>query len=217
MRLRTVLFDLDGTLIDHFSAIHRCHVYAMRRLGLPEPTLAQVRAAVGGGLDEAIARLAGRENVAAALPHFIAHWDATNLDDVALLPGAKELLVQLQAAGVRCAVLTNKRGPAARAVCTHLGLDPLLAGVFGANDVAWLKPDPRFTAHVLAAIGGEATTTALVGDSPYDLATARNAGLAFYGVTTGTHTADELRAAGATEIFPDLAAVGRSLAGADQG
>ena len=36
MRFRTVLFDLDGTLIDHFSAIHRCHAYAMRRLGLPE-------------------------------------------------------------------------------------------------------------------------------------------------------------------------------------
>ncbi len=60
MRFRTVLFDLDGTLIDHFAAIHRCHVYAMRKLGLREPTLAEVRAAVGGGLDEAIARLAGR-------------------------------------------------------------------------------------------------------------------------------------------------------------
>ena len=50
MRFRTVLFDLDGTLIDHFAAIHRCHAYAMTRLGLPAPSLAEVRAAVGGGL-----------------------------------------------------------------------------------------------------------------------------------------------------------------------
>lgn len=213
MRFRTVLFDLDGTLIDHFSAIHRCHAYAMRRLGRPEPTLAEVRAAVGGGLDEAIARLAGRENVAAALPHFIEHWNATHLDDVTLMPGAHGLLSQLHAAGARCAVLTNKRGPASRQVCTHLGLDPLLAGVFGAHDTPWIKPDVRFTRHVLAALGGAAATTALVGDSPYDVATARNAGLAFYGVTTGTHTAAELRAAGATAVFSDLAAVGRSLAG----
>ena len=74
---------------------------------------------------------------------------------VTLLPGARELLVELNGAGVRCAVLTNKRGYAAREVCTHLGLDPLLAGVFGANDVPWIKPDPRFTQHGLAAIGGE--------------------------------------------------------------
>ncbi len=211
MRFRTVLFDLDGTLIDHFSAIHRCHVYAMRKLGLREPTLAEVRAAVGGGLDEAIARLAGKEHVAAALPLFVEHWNATNLDDVILLPGATELLTGLAAAGVRCGVLTNKRGYAAREVCTHLGLDPLLAGVFGANDMPWIKPDARFAAQALAKIGGEAATTALVGDSPYDLAAAQNAGLAFLGVTTGTHTAAELRAAGATEIFPDLTATGVAL------
>lgn len=211
MRFRTVLFDLDGTLIDHFSAIHRCHAYAMRQLGLREPTLAEVRAAVGGGLDEAIARLAGPAHVAAALPLFVEHWNATNLDDVVLLPGAAELLAELAAAGVRSGVLTNKRGYAAREVCTHLGLDPWLAGVFGANDTPWIKPDARFAAHVLAKIGGAAATTALVGDSPYDLAAAQNAGLAFVGVTTGTHTAAELRAAGATAVFADLAAAGRAL------
>jgi phosphoglycolate phosphatase len=211
MRFRTVLFDLDGTLIDHFAAIHRCHAYAMRKLGRREPTLAEVRAAVGGGLDEAIAKLAGRENVAAALPLFLEHWDATNLDDVVLLPGAKELLTELKAAGACSAVLTNKRGPAARQACTHLGLDPLLAGVFGAGDVPWIKPDTRFTQHTLTAIGSEAATTAMVGDSPFDLATAQNAGLAFLGVTTGTHTAEELRAAGGVEIFPDLAGLGRAL------
>jgi len=211
MRFRTVLFDLDGTLIDHFGAIHRCHAYAMRKLGLPKPTLAMVRAAVGGGLDEAIARLAGREHVAAALPLFIEHWNATNLADVTLLPSARELLAELRNGGVRCAVLTNKRGYAAREVCTHLGLDPLLAGVFGARDVAWIKPDPRFTAHALAAIAGEAGTTALVGDSPYDLAAAQNAGLSFIGVTTGTHSEPELRAAGATEIYAGLTAAGAAL------
>lgn len=211
MRFRTVLFDLDGTLIDHFAAIHRCHAYAMRKLGLPEPTIAQVRHAVGGGLEEAIARLAGQERVAAILPLFTEHWNATNLDDVTLLPGARELLVELNGGGVRCGVLTNKRGYAAREVCTHLGLDPLLAGVFGANDTLWIKPDPRFMQHALTAVGGEAATTALVGDSPFDLAAAQNAGLVFIGVTTGTHSAEELRAAGATEIFADLVTAGAAL------
>lgn len=211
MRFRTVLFDLDGTLIDHFSAIHRCHAYAMRKLGRREPTLAEVRAAVGGGLDEAIARLAGRENVAVALPLFLEHWNATHLDDVALLPGARELLTELKQAGARCGVLTNKRGYAAREVCTHLGLDPLLAGVFGAGDVPWIKPDPRFMQHALTALCGDAATTVLVGDSPYDIAAAQNAGIPFIGVTTGTHSAEELRAAGATEVFADLESAGTAL------
>lgn len=211
MRFRTVLFDLDGTLIDHFSAIHRCHAYAMRKLGLREPTLAEVRAAVGGGLDEAIARLAGPDKVAAMLPLFVEHWNATNLEDVELLAGARELLADLNAAGARCGVLTNKRGYAAREVCTHLGLDPLLGGVFGANDVPWIKPDVRFTQHALAKLGGDAASTALVGDSPYDLQTAQNAGLACYLVTTGTHSAEELRAAGGNNIFANLAETAAAL------
>jgi phosphoglycolate phosphatase len=204
MRFRTILFDLDGTLIDHFSAIHRCHAYAMRQLGLREPTLAEVRGAVGGGLEEAIAKLAGPDRVAALLPHFKSHWDATNLDDVELLPGALDLLQKLTSRGAQCAAFTNKRGPAAREVCDHLGLTPLLAGVFGAGDTPWLKPEPAFTDHVLAKLGAAAPSTCLVGDSPFDLAAAKNRDIEFFGVTTGTHTAGELRAAGAMRIFASL-------------
>ncbi len=211
MRPTCVLFDLDGTLIDHFQAIHRCHAYAMRKLGLPEPTLAQVRAAVGGGLEEAIAKLAGAGHVAALRPLFLEHWQATNLDDAALLPGARELLGALRAAGVPRAVLTNKRGPAAREVCTHLGLTPLLDGIFGAEDTRWIKPHPEFTRHALAQLKVGAAGTTLVGDSPFDVATAANAQLAFIGVTTGTHTAAELTAAGARVVVGGLAAVTREL------
>ena len=211
MRFTTVLFDLDGTLIDHFKAIHRCHVYAMKQLGLPEPTMAQVRTAVGGGLDEAIARLAGKENVARILPHYVPHWDATNLDDVTLLPGAAELLQSLVQAGVTCAVFTNKRGYSAREVCVHLGVAPLLKGIYGIGDTPWLKPDPEFTRHALTQLGAQAADTLLVGDSPFDVQTARNGSLGFIGVTTGTHSAEEMEAAGADQVFADLFAVAREL------
>ena len=211
LRPTCVLFDLDGTLIDHFMAIYRCHVYATRRLGLPEPTMAQVRAAVGGGLEEAIAKLAGPENVAALRPHFLEHWRATNLDDAELLPGAGEILQALHTAGVPRAVLTNKRGYAAREVCAHLGLTPLLDGIFGAEDTPWIKPHPRFTQHALTTLQADAKGTALVGDSPFDLATALNSQLHFIGVTTGTHTAAELKAGGASVVVDNLTAVAREL------
>jgi len=211
MRPTCVLFDLDGTLIDHFGAIHRCHAYAMGKLGLPVPSMAEVRAAVGGGLEEAIVKLAGAKHVAALKPLFLEHWAATNLDDVVALPGAHEILTSLGAAGVACAVLTNKRGYAARQVCDHLRLTPLLRGVFGAEDTPWIKPQPEFTQHALAQLHARADSTALVGDSPFDVATARASGMAFLGVTTGTHDAHELKTAGGALVFPDLAGVAREL------
>jgi phosphoglycolate phosphatase len=211
-RFRTVLLDLDGTLVDHFAAIHRCHAHAMGLLGLPVPTPAQVRAAVGGGLENAIRRLAGPEHLAAILPLFREHMEATMLDDVTALPGAAALLAAIHDTGAKTAVLTNKHGPAARRICAHLGLAPLLDAIVGAGDTPWLKPDLRLTAHTLAQVGGEAATALLIGDSPYDVQTARNAALPCWGVTTGTHSDAELRAAGAKKIFPGLEPITAALA-----
>ena len=207
----TILFDLDGTLIDHFAAIHRSHSHTLRQLGLPAPTLAQVRAAVGGGIEHAIAQLIGPARVPEALPIYRAYWDATMLDDVVLLPGALELLQSLHSRGTKLAVFTNKAGPSSRLICAHLGLAPFLHGNFGANDTAWLKPQPEFARHVFAQLAATPATTLLVGDSTFDIAGAHNAGLPCWAVTTGTHTADELRAAGADAVFDGLPAIGAAL------
>jgi phosphoglycolate phosphatase len=208
----TILFDLDGTLIDHFTAIFRSHSHTMRQLGLSAPTFAQVRAAVGGGLENAIAQLAGRDRVAAALPIYRAYWDATMLDDVVLLTGALEILRSLRARGLKTAVFTNKLGTSSRLICAHLGLTPLLDANFGAADTPWLKPQPEFAAHALAQLSATPATTLLVGDSPFDIAAAHNAGFPCWCVTTGTHTAAELSAAHADAIFADLPTLGLALA-----
>jgi phosphoglycolate phosphatase len=176
----------------------------MQKLGLPPPTPAQVRAAIGGGLPEAITRLVGAARLAEALTIYRPYWDATMLDDVALLPGARELLVAVQQMGGRAAIFTSKHRPSSRRICQHLGISELLVGNFGATDTPWLKPTRAFTLHALETIGATAAQTALVGDSPYDLAAAHNSGCTFYGVTTGTHTAAELLAAGAVNVLPDL-------------
>ena len=210
-RFSTVLFDLDGTLIDHFTAIHRSHRHTLVQLGLPAPTLAQVRAAVGGGLEQAIATLAGPARVAEALPLYRAYWDATMLDDVLLLPGARELLHTLRARGTRLAVFTNKLGSSSRLICAHLGLAPFLDGNFGAKDTPWLKPQPEFAAHVLTQLAATPATTLLVGDSPFDIAAAHHAGFPCWCVTTGTHTAAELHAARADAVFDGLPALGAAL------
>jgi phosphoglycolate phosphatase len=211
MRFRTVLLDLDGTLIDHLPAIHRCYALTLPRLGLPAPTYEQVKGAIGGGLPHAMRRFVVEERLEEALAIYRGFWAEHLLDGVSVMPGGEALLDRLVAEGVTAAVFTNKHGPSARVVCDHLGLTGRLTGVYGATDTPWLKPEPAFTRHVLTALGAEAATTCLVGDSPWDVQTAKDGGLGFMGVTTGTHNAGELTAAGATEIGDDLWAVVRWL------
>jgi len=210
LRYRTFLFDLDGTLLDHLPAIHRCYCHTLPQLGYPAPTMEQVRHAIGGGLEKAMSRFVTPEELPRALAIYRPYWDRTMLDGVELMPGAGELLRALDARGCTCAVLTNKHGPSSRKVCEHLGLTPCLSGIYGAHDTPWLKPEPAFCSHVLGLLRANPATTCLVGDSPFDAATGRNGGFDSFLVTTGTHSAEELRTAGATRIYPDLPALARA-------
>lgn len=200
MRYRTVFFDLDGTLIDHLPAIHRSYAHTLPQLGLAEPTYEQVKRAIGGGLPHAMRKFVPAERLDEALKIYRAFWDRTMLEGAEVMPGGRELLEWLKGQGVTLGVFTNKHGPSARRLCTHLGLDPWLKVVVGAEDTAWLKPDARFAAYALEQAGAEAATTCLVGDSPFDVQAALNADWGFVGVTTGTHTREELAAAGATDV-----------------
>src|SRR5258706_9617897 len=175
-RYSTLLIDLDGTLVDAFTTIHRSYQHVLPQLGLPAPTLDQVRRAVGGGLENAMRHFVPEPLLAEAVRRHIEHTASILLEDVKLMPGTLELLRSQQALEVALAVFTNKRGDHARAVCAHLGITPFLRGVFGAKDTPWLKPQPEFAAHVLAELKARPETTLLVGDSPFDVKAAHNGG-----------------------------------------
>lgn len=210
-RFATLLLDLDGTLVDAFTTIHRSYVHTLPQLGFPAPTMEHVRRAVGGGLENAMRHFVPEALVAEAVRRHVAYTDSILLEDVTLMPGALELLRAQQAAGATLAVFTNKRGDHARAICAHLGVTPFLRGVFGARDTPWLKPQPEFAAHVLEQLGARAESTMLVGDSPFDVQAAHHGGFPCWCVTTGTHDAAQLAAAKADAVFPDLIALGAAL------
>lgn len=215
-RFKTLLLDLDGTLVDAFTTIHRSYAHVLPQFGRPAPTPEAVRRAVGGGLENAMRNFLPEELIAEAVKRHLAHTDTILLEDVKLNPGALELLQAQHAAGVTLAAFTNKRGDHSRRICQHLGLMPYLRGVFGAKDTPWLKPHPEFAAHVLSELDGSPATTLLIGDSPFDVKAAHNGGFGCWAVTTGTHNAEELRAAKADAVFADLFAVQAALAREDQ-
>ncbi len=212
-RFATILIDLDGTLVDAFTTIHRAYVHTLPQFGRPAPTMEQVRRAVGGGLANAMGHFLPPELIAEAIKVHVAYTHQILLEDVKLMPGGLELLRALHARGVKLGVLTNKQAEASRRICEHLGVTPLLGGIFGAGDTPWLKPQPEFTAHALQTLGATADSALLIGDSPFDVQTAHNAGFPCWAVTTGTHDEAQLRAAGADDIFPSLAALGAKLLG----
>jgi phosphoglycolate phosphatase len=211
-RYDTLLLDLDGTIVDAFTTIHRAYGHTLPQFGRPAPSMADVRRAVGGGLENAMRHFLPEALIPEAMKRHVAYTNSILLEDVKLFPGAMELVRQQHAAGVKVAVFTNKHGAHARRICEHLGLSPDLTAVFGATDTAWIKPQPEFAAHVLRELGSTAAHTLLIGDSPFDVQSAHNGGFACWCVTTGTHDADQLRAAGAEAVFPDLFAVARQLA-----
>ncbi len=213
-RFQTVLLDLDGTLVDAFTTIHRSYVHVLPQFGRPAPTAAAVRRAVGGGLENAMRHFLPEELIAEAVKKHIAHTETILLEDARALPGALELLKSQHEAGATLAAFTNKRGEHARKVCAHLGMSPYLRGIYGAKDTPWLKPQPEFAAHVLTALNATAATTILIGDSPFDVQAAHNGGFPCWCVTTGTHSAEELREAKADGVFEDLFAVQAALAAA---
>ncbi len=210
-RFATLLLDLDGTIVDAFTTIHRSYVHILPDFGIPAPSIEQVRRAVGGGLENAMRHFLPEGQIAEAVRRHVAHTDAILLEDVTLMPGALELVRAQHAAGVKLAVFTNKRGDHARRICAHLGLAPFLAGNFGARDTPWLKPQPEFAAHVLDQLGATREGTMLIGDSPFDVKAAHNGGFACWCVATGTHTTEQLKAAQAEAVFPDLFALHAAL------
>ncbi len=146
MPFRTVMLDLDGTLVDAFTTIHRAYTHTLPQFGRPAPTIAQVRRAVGGGLANAMSHFLPPELIPAAMQVHLAYSLQILLEDVKLMPGGLELVQALHARGVKLAVFTNKHGESSRKVCAHLGVTPYLSGCIAecAADLA-ADPDSRFS------------------------------------------------------------------------
>lgn len=203
-----VLFDLDGTLIDHFETLFRCYEHVLTHLERPVPSREILRRSVGGSMEVTMQRFVGPEQLPVAAALWRGKLAEIFLDDVHLLPGAEELVRRLHRRGVRTGVFTNKLGEASRGIMRHLGLDRWLHLVLGANDTPYRKPQREFSELALQRLGTPADRTVLVGDSPFDIEAAHVAGLRCACVATGTHTAEELHQAQADAVYPDLTTLG---------
>ena len=213
--MKTILFDLDGTLIDHFTAIHKSINFAQRSMGLEESEYNTVKSAVGGSARTTIKRLLGDDcDEEKAFNLFRQKFEETKFSDVEILPYVGPFLNALNREKYTLGVLTNKIHSDAVAILQHLKLSQYFDAILGVEDgpSESRKPDPQFTMHILEALDTTSEETLMIGDSPYDLQTAESGCLQCALVATGTHTQNQLvEYLDEARIFADMRALASDL------
>src|SRR3954470_12273951 len=101
---RAGIFDLDGTLVDSYAAIHDALAHTMRHFGLPEVTLEETYGLVGHGIERLVEKVLGPARVVEAVPIYRARYGEIMHAKTALLPGADAVTKALQARGIALAV-----------------------------------------------------------------------------------------------------------------
>jgi phosphoglycolate phosphatase len=192
MRL-SVIFDLDGTLIDSAPDIHATANRVLALEGLPDQSFAQVRGFVGRGVPHLVGCLL-RSAGAAADPARQERMTAAFLDlyETAVAqtlpyPGVPEALDRLASAGHAMAICTNKPEAPTRAILRHLRLDHHFPVLVGGDRLALRKPDPAPLRLAMRENGGGEAV--YVGDSEVDAETAAAAAVPFLLFTEGYRTA----------------------------
>lgn len=213
---KTVIFDLDGTILNTIDDLADASNFACRQLGWPEYTVAQYKKLVGRGLINLIRDMApagsGEVELDAALQAFSVYYADHSLDKTAPYPGIPELLAAAKAAGVQLAVYSNKDD----AFCGDI-VEHFFPGVFdvvrGKLPGVPVKPDPAGLGALMERLGAQRETTLYVGDSNVDMETARNGGLTSCGVTWGFRDREELQGAGAVHVADEPAQLQKLILG----
>jgi phosphoglycolate phosphatase len=187
----TVVFDLDGTLVDTAPDLCAALNHALAVLGRPGVPADDVRHMVGHGarklLENGLAATGAvsPELIEAGVAPFLAFY----ADNIAVgsrpYPGVEAALDALAAAGSRVAICTNKPAALSQALVAALGWTDRFAANLGFDSVPAPKPDPGHLWATIAAVGGDAATTMFVGDSITDTTTAKAAGVPVVAVSFG--------------------------------
>jgi phosphoglycolate phosphatase len=213
--IRLIVFDCDGTLVDSQHVIVAAAERAFRAHGLEPPSVAAVHAAIGLSLELAIAAWRPETEVAERTLLADAYrtaWRALRDRDGVrepLFPGALATLMELDRRAHLLGIATGKSRPGLSSVLEHHGITSLFASLQTA-DRHPSKPHPSMLEAAMAETGSTPEETLMVGDTSYDMAMARAAGVGAIGVAWGYHPVDNLLAAGATTIlerFEDLLAL----------
>ncbi len=188
----TIVFDLDGTLVDTAPDLINALNYVLDREGLPAVPLDAARNMIGAGARRLIerglevqGRAANVEEISRMTMDFIDYYAAHIADESRPFEGLELALDDLGAQGYRLAVCTNKLEWLSKLLLDRLGLSARFAAICGADTFGVSKPDPAFLRETVGRAGGRLSAAIMVGDAGTDIAVARGAGVPVIGVGFG--------------------------------
>ena len=216
MAYRTVLFDMDGTLLDTLEDLRESTNHVLRELGHPERSLEEVRRFVGNGAEMLIRRAVpdgtGEEEILRALGMFRSYYAAHCKEKTRVYDGMLALLDALRARGIKTAVVSNKPDEAVKKLSEEY-FGGRMDYAVGAKDGRRCKPYPDMVDAALEALGETREGAVYIGDSEVDVQTGLNAGLPVIAVSWGFRSRETIAEAGATVIADDAAALAKLLLG----
>ncbi len=213
--MRTLVFDLDGTLTDSVPDIAGAINRTLAARHLPALPVAEVALMVGDGLQPLIERAfaaAGGVPDGQAGADYLADYESRVAEATQLYPGAADALDTLLAQGWTLAVCTNKPHHAAHLLLSALHVADRFAAVGGGDSFAAMKPDPRHLLGTIAAAGGTAQRALMVGDHSNDVHAAAGSGVRAIFAGWGYGRPGMEQGAEATaQTFPELVRIVESL------
>lgn len=188
----TIIFDLDGTLIDSAPDLHQAGLRMLAEFGAQPVTSEQTRSFIGNGAPKLVERLMAAGGLAHD-PHrhadcvasFLRHYAAAPAELTSLYPGVTDALDRLQEGGWTLGICTNKPFDPAQTILASFGLLDRMAVVVGGDTLPEKKPDPSPLRHAFLAL--PAGPRLFVGDSEVDAETAQAASTPFALFSGGYH------------------------------
>ena len=188
MILDTIIFDLDGTLLNTLEDLHACFNQAIKQYGYPERSISEIKSFVGNGIKKAIER---------ALPHKVDDKELDNIvnyfrryykDHMFELTkpyeGIIELLKELNQKGYKLGIVSNKHDAAVKDLAYHYFGEHIKVAI-GEDVGINKKPSPDGTLKAIKELNSEITNCIFVGDSDVDIKTAQNIGIPCISVLWG--------------------------------
>lgn len=192
MHNATLVFDLDGTLVDTAPDLVAATNHALADLALPPIPAETLRHAIGFGARRMI--MVGLKETGVTLDEpeidrllarFLAYYERNIARESRPFEGAIAVLEQFRSEGARLAVCTNKRLALAEQLLTELRVRDLFVAVAGRDSFPVHKPHPDHLTRTIAMAGGDKSASVMVGDTGIDIETARAAGVPSVACTFG--------------------------------
>jgi phosphoglycolate phosphatase len=189
---RTVVFDLDGTLVDTAPDLINALNFVLDREGLSPVPLHSARNMIGAGARKLIergleleGRVASQKDITRLTDDFVAYYAEHIADFSRPFDGLERALDDLAIRGYRFAVCTNKLEWLSKLLLDRLGLSARFSAICGADTFGISKPDPGILHQTVARAGGHISSAIMVGDAGTDIGVARRAGVPVIGVGFG--------------------------------